>query len=338
MVQIRNKRSTTRYPSFLKRLRSIPFLFLIGSASLILLIIKKLAVDDVHHPGRTPSAGNAAVAPIMQLPPLKQEGEAGSKKSYGLTVVHCREKNMGWLDDVPKDWHVTVYETCGQNVSRASLPFKNAGSEECSAYLQTMIGHYDSLPDINIFVQSDVLIGSGRVKPLDVEHSPFHNFGDLVNATESWAGQQQSGGLGLLAYGPSMGKIKNINSTQNYILTYPREIFDIMGLNYTASDTNLRTRSGACFAVHRDRIRANAIEKYRTLQDSIVAKGRDSKSKRQARRQCCGLENTWHAVLGEEYILPAHSTVDHLWGEVKHELAVMKKRNVTNEDTYFDQE
>lgn len=309
MVQISNKNRTTRCPSFLKsRLRSIPFFFLIGSE--LILIIKKLAVDDVNHPG-TPPAGNDAVAPIMQLSPLKPGDETASKISYGLTVVHCREKNMEWLDDVPKDWHMTVYETCGQNVSRASLPFKNAGSEECTAYLQTMIEHYDSLPDINIFVQSDVLIGSGREKPLDVEHSPFHNFGDLVNATESWAGQQQTGGLGLLAYGPGMNTLKNINSTQNLLITYPREIFDLMGLNYTASDTNLRTRSGACFAVHRDRIRANAIEKYRTLQGSIVSKG-----KREAKRHCYALENTWHAVLGEEYILPTHSTVDHLWGEV----------------------
>ena len=92
----------------------------------------------------------------------------------------------------------------------------------------------------------------------------------------------------------------------------------MMGLNYTASDTDLRTRSGACFAVHRDRIRANAIEKYRTLQDSILAKRGQSRVK----RQCCGLENTWHAVLGEEYILPVNSTVDHLWAKVQRELAV----------------
>jgi len=45
-----------------------------------------------------------------------------------------------------------------QTVSQASLLFKNAGSEECSPYLQTMtIEHYESLPDTNIFVQSDVL-------------------------------------------------------------------------------------------------------------------------------------------------------------------------------------
>ena len=176
MVQIRNKRSTTRRSFFLKRLQPLPCTVLIGSA--LILILNNLAVDV--RPGTPEGKQNADAAPIMQLPPMRKHDvgkTTGSRKSYGLTVVHCREKNMEWLDDVPNDWHVTVYETCGQNVSRASLPFENAGSEECSAYLQTMIEHYDSLPDINIFVQSDVLFGSGREgKPIDVEHSPFLYF------------------------------------------------------------------------------------------------------------------------------------------------------------------
>ena len=99
-----------------------------------------------------------------------------------------------------------------QTVSQASLPFKNAGSEECSAYLQTMtIKHYESLPNTNIFLQSDVLICYRREgKLLLLEHSPFHNFADLVNATESWVGRQQSGGLGFLAYAPPRMNLKNI--------------------------------------------------------------------------------------------------------------------------------
>ena len=292
MVQIHRKHNT-RISSFN---RLIP-LFFIGSA---LLIINNLAF--------VVRLETKNIAPMQESLLATQEKEP--KQSFGLTVVHCREK-MEWLHDVPTDWKVTVYETCGENVSNFSRPFKNAGAEECSAYFQTMIDQYDSLPDISVFVQSDILIGHGREgKPLDSEHSPFSNFNDLVNTTESW-GQS---GKGLLAYGPRMRALKNINSTINFVSTYPREIFDIIGLSYTATDTMVKARSGACFAVHRDRIRANAIETYRTLQESILAKG-----KSQARRLCCGLENTWHAVLGEPYILPDTSTVDHLWNVLKSE-------------------
>jgi len=289
MVQFQRERST--------RLSFFNMLVLRGSTLLIAIIT--LALVAVYlETNNTP----------MQLVSVTTDNKEYTRQSFGLTVVHCREQKMEWLDDVPKHWKVNVYETCGENVSNFSRPFKNAGSEEYSAYLQTIIDQYDSLPDISVFVQSDVLIGHGR-KGKKVEHSPFSNFNDLVNATESW-GQQS--GLGLLAYGPQMNPINNINSTLYYIETYPREIFDIVGLGYTANDTKVKARSGACFAVHRDRIRANAIEIYSTLQESILAKQPSV-----ARKQCCGLENTWHAVLGESYILPKKSTVDHLWSAVQ---------------------
>ena len=66
---------------FLLKIASITILILIGSA--LILILKNLAVDVYR--GRT--CNNAAP---MHLPPMKQ-GETGSRKSYGLALVHCRE-------------------------------------------------------------------------------------------------------------------------------------------------------------------------------------------------------------------------------------------------------
>ena len=226
--------------------------------------------------------------------------------TYGLTIAHCKETKMDWLNDVPRDWKVKIYETCGQNISRFSQQFKNAGSEECTAYLSTMIEGYlnDNLPDINIFAQSDVLVGTGR--PDQNPHSPFHNFSELVSAVTQWNG----GGSGdYLAFGPNiLMPIPNMNEKLFYLDYYVRDIFNMMGLNYTSNSTSVRSRAGACFAVTKDRIRTNVVDKFIHLKEEILKRNPD-----EARKLCCGLENTWHAILGEPYDLPETSTVDHLW-------------------------
>ena len=226
--------------------------------------------------------------------------------TYGLTIVHCKETKMDWLNDVPSDWKVKIYETCGQNVSRFSQQFKNAGSEECTAYLSAMIKGYqnDDLPDMNIFVQSDVLIGTGRYKPSG--HSPFHNFSELVDAVTQL---NEEGGGHFLHFGPNvLAPIANINTKLSYTDYYVRDIFNMMGLNYTTNSTSVRSRASACFAVTKDRILMNGVDNYIRLKDEIL-----KQNVQQARKLCCGLENTWHAVLGEPYNLPETSTVDHLW-------------------------
>lgn len=236
---------------------------------------------------------------------------------FGLTVVHCRERNVSqWISDVPADWDLTVYEACGENISAASVPFQNAGNEECTAYLQTMIRQYDDLPDVNVFVQSDVLLGTGRDgKKFVHEHSPFDSIEELIRATGRWWWGDDGGGVvdddderGFLHFGPEGQQLQmNIARGDPYVEGYPKEVFDTVGLNYT-DETMARTRSGACFAVSRARIRSNSIETYRKLQESLL-----DKESSVAKKLCCGLENTWHAMLGEPYMLPTTSTVDRLW-------------------------
>lgn len=228
--------------------------------------------------------------------------------TYGVTVVHCKEKKIEWMKDIPKDWKLTVYETCRQNISYASRSFKNAGSEECTAYLSNVIDNYNDLPDINIFLQSDAFLGHGKKKKgYYTEHTPFWTFTELVNATKTWA--QGPHGKGYLAYGPDQFFLKNINADNGYLIYYPREYFDLLGLPYSkTSDTRVEGRSGACFAVHKDRIRNIPIEKYQSLKQSVLQENDDL-----SRRRCCTLENIWHVIFGEPYVIPTHSTVQHLW-------------------------
>ena len=231
--------------------------------------------------------------------------------SYGITIVHCKEGNMEWLDDIPPSWNLKIYETCGQNISQQfSKQFQNAGSEECSAYLTTMIDEYESLPDINVFIQSDVLLshGKGRKivggKQLRAEHSPFKEMKDLVHEIEN---KMES--LQYLAFGPEMPVKRNIAKYQGkHTALYAKEIFDMMHIPYEMEGTDVQARSGACFAVHKDRIRAHSLEQYKSLRDSVL-----QKNFQESKRQCSALEGTWHVLLGEEYIIPSNSTLDHLW-------------------------
>ena len=85
-----------------------------------------------------------------------------------------------------------------------------------------------------------------------------------------------------------------------------------MERNYT-KQSFFKTTSGACFAVHKDRILANAIDKYVKLKEKQLSfKGAHNMD---TQKFCCAFENAWHAVLVKPFILPDSSTVDHIWKE-----------------------
>ena len=241
-----------------------------------------------------------------------------SRLTYGLTVIHCKESmaRMDWINYLPKEWKVTVYETCGQSISPFSQPFENGGSEECSAYLNTMIEQYKDpyLPDINLFVQSDVLLAGGRKsKKLIHEHSPFYNITDLVSTVQTWA---ENGGK-FLHFGPKFGRpLEKIADDWHFQKDFPRQIMDVVERNYT-SESFFETRSGACFAVHKDRILANSADMYVKLKEKQLSFKGDHAN---TRKFCCAFEYAWHAFLGEPFMLPYNSSVDHIWHERVQEL------------------
>jgi hypothetical protein len=242
---------------------------------------------------------------------LKRVQATGLKKeaTFGLTVVHCKEENMTWVNQqVPSHWQLSVFETCQQNVSRASIPFTNAGSEECTGYFETIIRDYESLPDINIFLQSDGLSGySGQVKrPRDgLEfggHTPFRTISELEQATRQ---KMLIEGRQFVNYGWPIEFGEVIHDNTTYSKHYLAELFAAVGRQ---NETRTSTRPGACFAVHRDRIRASPKSLYMMLQDRILTSDDD-----ESHRRCCALENSWHVLFGESATLPVESSVDHLY-------------------------
>ena len=104
-------------------------------------------------------------ARCLSVPEDSSSQERARNTTYGLTVVHFHERNVSFLEEISPQWTLAVFETGGENVSRASIPFKNAGSEECTAYFEYMIQNYDNLPDITFFIQSDGLAGYKTPRP-----------------------------------------------------------------------------------------------------------------------------------------------------------------------------
>jgi hypothetical protein len=156
-------------------------------------------------------------------------------------------------------------------------------------------------------MQSDALVGSGREKrplgdkgPVFGGHTPFHNIAELEKATRQ---KMLVEGRQFLHFGwpwPWFGE--PIHKNTSYLGHYVTELFVDMGLEH---ENQTKTRPGACFAVHRDRIRANPKDFYITQQQKILGSNPD-----EARRRCCALENSWHALLKEPAVLPVESTVD----------------------------
>ncbi|CAB9526197.1 expressed unknown protein [Seminavis robusta] len=259
-----------------------------------------------------------------EQPTTKKDADAESSSqsgpSVGLTVIHCNEDwgKMNWVDQVPSHWKFVIYEACGQTMSKASKLLYSASYDECTGYLQSIIEHYDDLPDINIFLQPDALIGHGALdKTYSTERTPFKSLQELFNATmahsSTWEGSQ------FLHFGPRFLQLNNVNAKEHFMDYHPREVLDTMQMPYLKNHENdnpaavdatkVYTRIGSCFAVTRDAIRTRPVQLYKKLKTSVYLQGGGI----EGRKRCCAVERFWHAIFGKPYELFPSDTVDHLW-------------------------
>ena len=100
------------------------------------------------------------------------------------------------------------------------------------------------------------------------EHSPFYNITDLVSTVQTWAETENSGKF--LHFGPRFGQSEKIADDWNFQKDFPRQIMDAVERNYT-SESFFKTRSGACFAVRKDRILANFKDRYVKLKEKQLS-------------------------------------------------------------------
>jgi Protein of unknown function (DUF3431) len=93
--------------------------------------------------------------------------DANLPDQYTLVVVNCHD-NITWLEDLPDDWSVVLYEKCGMNNAQDHLSFlkaaqltvhtpPNEGAEECNGYLDYIYDYYYNLTSVTIFLHGDAI-------------------------------------------------------------------------------------------------------------------------------------------------------------------------------------
>jgi hypothetical protein len=307
-----------------------------GQVGLFLLVTFSMSMISILHFKRISNIGSSGVSYSNYIPTTVTRNRLPimdqQPTSFVAVIVHCREdSNMtAWYSQIPTDWNVTIYETCNQQASprhNNTIQFKNAGSEECTAYLDYIIQNRDHLADITVFLQTDTFRKNGNKIKLHhtvniTGHSPFTHFDQLVNATNEamvLPGQAKflHYGWPFWDFGSNMSKADGL---QNYVEEFLPEMWDIfaeaedeegkyINMNH-GFDDKISTRPGAIFAVTRDRILANPSAIYEKLKDKILT---SQVNTQHARKRCCSLENTWHVLFHEPAVLPKQSTVDQYY-------------------------
>lgn len=234
---------------------------------------------------------------------------AESPPTKGLVVVHCkRDPEITWVNNVTKQWHMSIYETCGEKLSSsASIPFKNKGREECSGYFQYILDNYHKLPEVNVFLQDDAFYNYSKEH---LWHTPFANINALENATVNHIHQTR----GFLHFGENRGLFGKRLPDGGYTAGYVAQVIDDLRIPMKAG-TWITTRPKASFAVHRDRILANSRQTYQTMQKRIL----NASTNGEAHKRCCALEGSWHVIFGEQFDLPKSSTLDGYLEEISFE-------------------
>ena len=225
--------------------------------------------------------------------------------TYTLVVVRCAG-NMTWLDDVPKDWRIYVYEKCLSKTkpisTNYSIPTTNKGSEECNGYLDYLYDHYDNLTSVTIFVHDDAFYPWSKWKGASA-HTPFASFYELVNATKTYLLKDQ----GFLHFGVSKisqpwGTDVNHGAAEKILWPYIRT--DEM----PNPPEKVVFKPSAHMAVRREAIQRRKRETYYAMLQQVRHTSHVP-DHLEARQFCCALERSWHMLFGEQPALSQRANV-----------------------------
>eukprot|EP00434_Breviolum_minutum_P018190 symbB.v1.2.016047.t2/scaffold1212.1/size131235/13 len=234
---------------------------------------------------------------------MKEVEDAQRKKEdieVHLVICHCRE-SLDWLEGprfyMPKSGAVVdvfIYEKCNfdtdlsqmsgqfRSVSRVLVDDQGMRRDECSGYLKHLIDHYEEPADYTFFFQSDA-----------ADHL---HWGYLSLVTKSIELHSLTSPFVHLNY-PRL--ITSLSPCRAEVF---RRIFD---------RPPARTLGSYCcaqFAVSKERIRANPLERYQRMQEMLF-----SDSPKECHdipghpTLCLMFEVYWHVLFGEKDELPTRA-------------------------------
>lgn len=284
-------------------------LYLPGMLRLTLCVGMDATFNKTHHTYHTSDVVKAPKPPPQQV------------DSKALVVVNCHGK-IPWLDQVPSDWRLVVYQKCSEtlgNLSRSYSDFReknlrNIGPEECTAYFDYMLANYDDLTDITLFLHDDSLM-SERKRP----HTHFKHFSeieDVVNRFFLAANRQDREYMSLgAAY---LVEDTGGKSLDPYHTPAMRSIWPLVAARDDEAGTEMDFpekigfQPGAQVAVHKERIRAHPRAVYEGLKRHVLYGHTVPEGLGNVRMHCCAIERMWHIILGEPAILPGNSIASDL--------------------------
>ena len=245
------------------------------------------------------------------------------ENSYTLVVVHCHA-NITWLNEVPLDWRIVLYEKCQhesgsdtENVTQRSNLIRHQldspGVEECNGYLDFMHDYYYNLTTVTVFMHDDGLWPYSKWKGRDA-HTPFATFGPIAKATRKFVTKEEP----FLHFGVSdveetWGQ-DPVNAPSMKIL-WP--YFAIPIPNTTPLKFHLPSppkhfvfKPSAHFAVRKELLQMRPQATYLALLQQLrFAKTVwDFNSQVDARQLCCAMERLWHIFFGLSSRLPKKAT------------------------------
>jgi hypothetical protein len=234
--------------------------------------------------------------------------------TFTLVVVRCNV-NLTWIDQVPQDWRIIVYEKCDDKPSTNYSVFTahRVGSDECNGYLDYLVDYYDDLTSITVFMQDDGLWPWSKSKR-EAAHTPFSDFPNIVQSLKLYMPKNQT----FLHFGVS--DLTQAWYGDPYSVLGMRTIWPYLkSLEVPLPPATITTKPSANIAVRREQIQARSRSIYEALlyQLRYINEVQDIPGLEDAvsldnRRLCCALERTWHILFGQPAILPENTKLSEL--------------------------
>lgn len=250
--------------------------------------------------------------------PIDSSSEA-TDPLYTLVVVRCNG-DMRWLNEVPSDWRIVVYEKCvhHQHTNFSVTTAMHAGAEECNGYLDYIYDYYYNLTMVTIFFHEDGLIP--YTKPDRAQavkegrewyHTGFYNFSEVVDATKEFLTPQQP----FLHFGT--GTLIDIFGMDQYHGAYEKVLWPFFRSEILPQPPKeIIFKPSAHMAVRKEAILQRSRETYGAILQQ-ARYSRDVDSWQDSRPLCCAMERMWHMLFGQPPKLPKSAMVYEILKERK---------------------
>lgn len=250
------------------------------------------------------------------------------RPTHTLVVVRCQGK-MDWLKDVPTDWRIIVYEKCERNPFKLSTKYSvttavKAEAEECNGYFDYLFDYHDNLTDVTVFFHDDGLIPYIKQERREEAktdegfyHTPFHNFSQVVSATERFLTPAQPYlSLGVSTKEELWGTDSYHGDSEKILWPYLRTD------SVPRPPTVIKYKPSGHMAVRKEAILSRSKETYGALLQQ-VRYARDVPQWLNSRMLCCAMERTWHILFGQDPILPVAAMAKELLLKETNQTAVI---------------